>query len=178
MSWSLSKFIRDNKRTYPKRTTTKDHTMKFSTLSAAHRSALAAIRNAGVLKTDKLAAVMGGGITAQQAAHQLCAMRKAGLVFSHQKDSGAQYCRWEVTTLGEALFNGRPGAELVFKHGDEHAVTKYAVIMNFQHQTTGTREQALLAAKHKASEGIPCTVIGLVADVVPPEQPLPVVTLL
>lgn len=152
--------------------------MKFSTLSAAHRSALAAICNSGVLTTDKLAKVMGS-ISNPVAAHQLCAMRKAGLIFSHQKVGSEQFCKWEVTTLGEALFNGRPGAELVFKpEAGAPAVTKFVVVTNFDHGAHGTREQALLAAQHLASEGKACTVLGLVADVTPPEQPLPVVTLL
>lgn len=151
--------------------------MKFSTLCVTHRSALAALCNSDVLTTDKLAKVMNLP-TAQAAAHSLCKMRKAGLIFSHPKAQPSQYCLWEVTTLGEALFNGRPGAELVFKNEGAPAVTKFVVVTNFDHGSHGTREQALLAAQHLASEGKACTVLGLVADVTPPEQPLPVVTLL
>ena len=155
--------------------------MKFSKLPSVHRHSLALLANAGVQTTATLAKHCS--LTPQQAAHELCRMRKAGLCFSHQKLPNEQYAKWEVTSLGQALFDGRPDAELVVKEPGTttpkgHGITKFAVVLNFKHGETGTREQALLAAQHLASEGQACTVIGLVADVTPPEQPLPVVTLL
>lgn len=153
--------------------------MKFSQLSAEHRSALAALVNSGPLTTDKLARVMQIG-EAKQAATKLSALRKAGLIFSWVKQQGCNnYATWEANDIGMRLFNGRPDAALIITEGPAQAITKYAVVSNFRDNESGSKSQALLAAEHAAlTTGIPHTVIGLVALVTPPEQPRAQITLL
>lgn len=164
--------------------------MKFSTLNAQHRSALAALSNSGPLKTDQLARVMGVG-EPKQAATILSTMRKAGLIFSWVKQTGS-YATWEVSTIGEQLFANRPNHTLVYVNDEElalltklkvgadaHEITQFAVVSNFNGSATGTKEQAMLAAEEIALRtGVQHTVIGLVAQVTPPEQPRAQITLL
>lgn len=57
--------------------------------------------------------------------------------------------------------------------------TKFAVVTSVRETAIGTREQAIMSAQHAALEtGQAYTVIGLVAEVTPPEKPMPVVELL
>lgn len=170
--------------------------MKFATLTANQRSLLAALCNGGPQRTDRLARV--ASTDPQGAAHILCALRKAGLVFSKEKGSSA-YAEWEHTTVGYALFSDRPNGELVTIEPDEikilqdykakrgvfapaptgHQITKFAVVTNFNADATGTKEQALLAAEELALRtGNQTMVIGLCAEVTPPEQPRAQITLL
>lgn len=110
MSWSLSKFIRDNKRTYPKRTT-KDHTMKFTDLTSSSRSLLAALCAAGAagLRTDALGrCITPRRATPPEAADMLNSMRQLGLVYSQQKAPNAAYSLWKASEYGMAVFMGRP----------------------------------------------------------------------
>lgn len=172
--------------------------MNFASLTSAQRSALAALINSGPLRTDRLAKCMQ--MDPPSAATSLCGLRKAGLVFSKDKN-GAAYSMWEATTIGELIFSGRPGCTIVALDAEEvkafragrlsikepeqssvptgHAITKFAVVTNFDTSVTGTKQQALLAAEELALRtGNPTTVLGLVAQVTPPEQPKAVVTLL
>jgi hypothetical protein len=167
--------------------------MKFSTLPAQQRSLLAALANAGAsyMLTDRLANVVG--TDPQGAAHVLCAMRKLGLVYSMEKGNRA-YAPWGITDVGMQLFANRPDHTLVYVTDEELAVlqamheagetkvsriTKFAVVSNFQIDGTGTKKQALLAAEELSLRtGQPCTVIGLVAQVTPPEKPRAQITLL
>lgn len=181
MSWTLSKFIRDNRRTYPKRT--KDHTMKFSTLEPSVRTLLAALCNASNIRTDRLANCIN--CTPQEAANVLCKMRKLGLIYSMEKGSAA-YAPWSATEVGMHLFSNRPDHTLVYVNdaelnmleslkangGTAQPITRYVVATNFDLSKSGTKKQAMLAAEEMALRvGQPVTVLGLVAQMTPPEQP-------
>lgn len=91
--------------------------MKFSDLPSIQRTLLAALATAqgATLTTDRLAACLTGAErgNCQAAAHRLCAMRDAGLIFSHQKKANETYCRWQISLLGLALFEGRPDGNVV-----------------------------------------------------------------
>lgn len=206
--------------------------MKFSSLKSVHRTALAQLGNVGQTTTDKLAKSMG--MTPQEAAHQLCALRKLGLCFSHQKLPGQQYVTWDITVLGQALFDGRPDVEIVVKSAKDkpsnaaliaaladyenqvdtlrgvtkelserieleragtqterdtaqalreqlaisraaqtgQRITKYVVAQQFDAAVSGTKQQAILAAQEaSARTGRVYHVLGLVAEVTPPEAP-------
>jgi hypothetical protein len=160
--------------------------MKFSTLKPTHRSALAALANSGVLRTDKLARCMEG-ITPASAAHELCALRKTGLIFSHQKTGADTYCNWEISSVGRAVFEGRPDQSLVMKSEDKvqsqvgGTPPHYAVIKSPAAgiETTSSQSDAIAAASQAALEnGYPYIVIRLVADVTPPPLPTATVALL
>lgn len=136
--------------------------MKFANLHPAFRTLLAALGNADGMLTDALSRCVN--ITPAQAAHDLCAMRKLGLIYSRQRTPNSPYCKWFITDYGRGVFDGRKG--------DKHTITRFAVVTNFDTGQTGTREQAMLAAEEMAIRlGKRVTVLGLVADVIPPEQP-------
>lgn len=167
--------------------------MKFSTLAVQQRAVIAALCNSGQLNTEQLARVMSGinghrRYTPPQAATELCALRKAGLIFSYADKGGEQYAKWEATIVGETLFSHRPDASLVYITAEDNAllkavkasnpppvqpqVTRFVVVPEFVKDPSGTREQALLAAGEAALRtGRVHHVLGLVAEVTPPEQP-------
>lgn len=94
--------------------------MKFSTLPANFRSVLAALANVTHMNTDKLANVIGSD--PQGAAHELCKMRKLGLVYSMEKGQKA-YAPWGITEVGMQLFANRPNHTLVYVTDEELAAT-------------------------------------------------------
>lgn len=172
--------------------------MKFATLAVQQRAAIAALCNSGQLNTEQLARVMSGinghrRYTPPQAATELCALRKSGLIFSYADKGGEQYAKWEVTLVGETLFSHRPDAQLVYITAEDNKllkqakefhkvmkselkaqpqVTRFVVVPEFEKDPSGTREQALLAAEEAALRtGRVYHVLGLVAEVTPPEQP-------
>lgn len=165
--------------------------MKFSTLTPINRSLLAALVNVPHLTTDKLAAV--AHCSPQQVASYLCDMRKMGLIYSMEKGT-KPYAAWAANEVGATLFAGRPNHTLVYVTDEElnvleamraagekdmKRITKFAVVTNFDLSATGTKKQALLAAEELALRtGQECMVIGLVAQVTPPEQPRAQITLL
>jgi len=164
--------------------------MKFSTLTPTIRSLLAALCNVPHLTTDKLAAV--AHCSPQSVASTLCEMRKMGLIYSMEKGT-KPYAAWAANEVGVALFANRPNHTLVYVTDEELVVlqqlaasgnkpaliTKFAVVRNFEVDNTGTKKQALLAAEELALRtGQECMVIGLVAQVTPPEQPRAQITLL
>ena len=162
--------------------------MKFSTLPSTIRSLLAALCNVPHLTTDKLAAV--AHTSPQQVAYVLCEMRKMGLIYSMEKGT-KPYAAWAANEVGVALFANRPNHTLVYVNDDELAmlqslagnkpslITKFAVVRNFEVDNTGTKKQAMLAAEELSIRtGQECMVIGLVAQVTPPEQPRAQITLL
>lgn len=102
--------------------------MKFSDLNSLQRSLLAALASAvgSTLHTGQLAGYCGND--AQKAAHQLCALRDAGLIFSHQKPAGQQYAKWQISLVGMAVFEGRPDGEvLLVPAGAQEAVRSAAL---------------------------------------------------
>lgn len=82
--------------------------MKFSDLSSAARSMLAALRSTNYLTTDRLGAACTPKLLGSSAASVLLELRKKGLVFSHQKTQGETYCKWAISDLGIRVFDGRP----------------------------------------------------------------------
>lgn len=64
--------------------------MKFANLHPAFRTLLAALGNADGMLTDALSRCVN--ITPAQAAHDLCAMRKLGLIYSCQLRPGRTKC--------------------------------------------------------------------------------------
>jgi hypothetical protein len=80
--------------------------MKFSNLTANHRSILAALVNAGPQTTDRLARVIGT-TSAQVAASSLCQLRTIGLIYSREKGVDT-YATWVANDIGLAVFNNRP----------------------------------------------------------------------
>lgn len=82
--------------------------MKFSDLSSAARSMLAALRSTNYLTTDRLGAGCTPKLLPVSAAAVLLELRKKGLVFSHQKTQGETYCKWAISDLGIRVFDGRP----------------------------------------------------------------------
>ena len=169
--------------------------MKFSTLTSAQRSAIAALVNSGELRTDKLSKCMGMDNSA--AATVLCGLRKAGLVYSKDRN-GSSYSLWGATLVAETLFAHRPDCSLVYITAEDQqllkrakvaidysateptpAPTRFVVVPEFVKDPSGTRAQALLAAQHAALEtGRVHHVLALVAEVTPPVQPTATVTLL
>lgn len=150
--------------------------MKFSQLTSPQRSALSALCNCGPLRTDKLAKSMS--LDPAGAANSLCSLRKIGLVFSKEKGHQS-YAEWEATEFGRALFDGRPIDVQPVTPSTQHLLTQFAVCSNFKVDATGTKQQALLAAEEASIRtGVPHTVIALVAQVTPPEQPRAQITLL
>lgn len=172
--------------------------MKFSTLTSNQRSAVAALVNSGELRTDKLARCMG--LDNPAAATVLCGLRKAGLVFSKDRN-GSNYSLWGATLVAETLFAHRPDCSLLYisaadqklladaktygvrgssiDTSDPRQPTRFVVVPEFVKDPSGTREQALLAAQHASIEtGRVHHVLALVAEVTPPVQPTATVTLL
>lgn len=154
--------------------------MKFSKLPATFRSALAALVNSGPLRTDKLARSIG--TTGCGAANTLCKMRREGLIFSKEKGS-AVYCEWEATNIGVAVFTNRPEdvplySQAVNTCAASKKATAYAVVPDTGFHV-GTYDDALECAK-AAAVGMskPYIVIAMVAEVLPPVAPQPVVNVL
>lgn len=157
--------------------------MKFSKLPATFRAVLAALANSGSLRTDKLARIIGT-TDCGSAANTLCKMRREGLIFSKEKGA-AVYCEWEATNIGVAVFNNRPNdvplldtvAFLLDTQASKKA-TAYAVVPDTGFQV-GTYEDALECAKAAAiGMSKPYIVIAMVAEVLPPVAPQPVVNVL
>lgn len=158
--------------------------MKFSKLPSLHRSALAALVNSGPLRTNQLSKTMGMRNDCGAAAHSLCQMRRIGLIFSKEKGNET-YAEWEATDVGRAVFEARPAdaplAGLLSPKtlvADATKATSYAVVLDTGFHA-GTYEDALECAK-AASIGMskPYVVIKLVAEVLPPVAPQPVVNVL
>ena len=155
--------------------------MKFSKLPATFRSALAALVNAGPLRTDRLARIIGT-TDCGSAANTLCKMRREGLIFSKEKGA-AMYAEWEATNIGVAVFNHRPNDVPLFDTAvnacaDSKKATAYAVVPDTGFQV-GTYEDALECAKAATlGHGKSHIVIALVAEVLPPAAPQPVVNVL
>ena len=155
--------------------------MKFSKLPATFRSVLAALVNSGPLRTDKLARIIGT-TDCGSAANTLCKMRREGLIFSKEKGA-AVYAEWEATNIGVAVFNHRPNDVPLFDTAvnacaDSKKATAYAVVPDTGFQV-GTYEDALECAKAAAiGMSKPYIVIAMVAEVLPPVAPQPVVNVL
>ena len=156
--------------------------MKFSKLPATFRSALAALVNAGPLRTDRLARIIGTA-DCGSAANTLCKMRREGLIFSKEKGS-AVYCEWEATNIGVAVFKHLTddvSCDKVSPVNDCAAskkATAYAVVPDTGFPV-GTYDDALECAKAAAiGHGKPYVVVALVAEVLPPVAPQPVVNVL
>lgn len=157
--------------------------MKFSKLPATFRSVLAALVNSGPLRTDKLARIIGTTDCAA-AANTLCKMRREGLIFSKEKGA-AVYAEWEATNIGIAVFNGRPNDVPLFDKvapvndcAASKKATAYAVVPDTGFPV-GTYDDALECAKAAAiGHGKPYVVVALVAEVLPPAAPQPVVNVL
>lgn len=171
--------------------------MKFAALTSSQRTVIAALVNAGELRTDKLSKCMGMDNSAS--ATVLCGLRRAGLVYSKDRN-GASYSLWGATLVALTLFAHRPDCSLVYitaeeqqllraaktygtrthKHEADAAIpTRYVVVPEFVKDPSGTRAQALLAAQHASIEtGRVHHVLALVAEVTPPVQPTATVTLL
>lgn len=157
--------------------------MKFSQLNARHRTALANLTNCGSQRTDKLAKAMGIS-DMSKAAHELCAMRSMGLIYSKERVAGAQYASWTVTDYGTAVFDNRPDGVIVGPRAQDATptnakqATAYAVVPDTGFPV-GTYEDALECAKAAAiGHGKPYVVVALVAEVLPPVAPQPVVNVL
>lgn len=112
-------------------------------------------------------------------------MRKHGLIYSMEKGT-ATYAPWAITDVGMALFANRPNHTLVYVNDEAlsllesikatgniaQPITRYVVATNFDLSKSGTKKQAMLAAEEMALRvGQPVTVLGLVAQLTPPEQP-------
>lgn len=155
--------------------------MKFSKLPATFRSVLAALVNSGPLRTDKLARIIGT-TDCGSAANTLCKMRREGLIFSKEKGA-AVYAEWEATNIGVAVFNHRPNDVPLFDTAvdacaDSKKATAYAVVPDTGFPV-GTYDDALECAKAAAiGHGKPYVVVALVAEVLPPAAPQPVVNVL
>ena len=171
--------------------------MKFCKLQARQRTALANLTNCGSQNTDKLAKAMGIS-DMRDAAHMLCAMRSMGLIYSKERAAGAQYASWTVTDYGTAVFDNRPdgvsaeradkvaafakaynaGLDAVTQLSASAKPTAYAVVPDTGFQV-GTYEDALECAKAAAiGMSKPYIVIAMVAEVLPPVAPQPVVNVL
>lgn len=155
--------------------------MKFSKLPATSRSVLAALVNSGPLRTDKLARIIDT-TDCGAAANTLCKMRREGLIFSKEKGA-AVYAEWEATNIGVAVFNHRPNDVPLFDTAvnacaDSKKATAYAVVPDTGFPV-GTYDDALECAKAAAiGHGKPYVVVALVAEVLPPAAPQPVVNVL
>lgn len=158
--------------------------MKFSQLNARHRTALANLTNCGSQRTDKLAKAMGIS-DMSKAAHELCAMRSMGLIYSKERVAGAQYASWTVTDYGTAVFDNRPDGVIVGPRIQDacanqtaQKATAYAVVPDTGFPV-GTYDDALECAKAAAiGHGKPYIVVAMVAEVLPPVAPQPVVHML
>lgn len=87
--------------------------MKFSQLTSNMRSMVAALAASNHLNTDQLGKACSPQINAQQASSTLLELRKQGLVYSMQKPTGTAYASWAITSVGMAVFEGRPDGDVV-----------------------------------------------------------------
>lgn len=167
--------------------------MKFSDLSSPARSMLAALcATATGLDTDMLGRCASPKLQAGKAACVLLELRKKGLVYSNQKPANHTYALWRVSEYGFAVFQGRPDdvqpADVAALNSNVSPVapvsppaakaTAYAVVPDTGFPV-GTYDDALECAKAAAiGHGKPYVVVALVAEVLPPAAPQPVVNVL
>ena len=166
--------------------------MKFSDLSSPARSMLAALcASAPGLDTSMLGRCASPKLQPERAAAVLLELRKKGLVYSHQKLVNQSYALWRVSAFGFAVFQGRPNdvqpadvAELnhnvspVAPANPAPKATAYAVVPDTGFPV-GTYDDALECAKAAAiGMGKPYVVVALVAEILPPVAPQPVVNVL
>lgn len=81
--------------------------LKYAELASNQRTMLSMLCTGQSFKTDELAKACCPSIGAGDAAHVLCNMRDAGLVFSNQKPSSQRYADWKVSEYGKLVFMGR-----------------------------------------------------------------------
>lgn len=86
--------------------------MKFSQLTSNMRSMIAALAASSNLTTDQLGRACSPHINAQQASSTLLELRKHGLAYSMQKPTGTTYASWAITSVGMAVFEGRPDGDV------------------------------------------------------------------
>lgn len=89
--------------------------MKFSQLPAYQRTQLAALAaQAGSgLNTKQLSMAAPISGDAQRGAANLLELRRLGLVYSTERPAGQQYAKWFITSVGMAVFEGRPNGDVV-----------------------------------------------------------------
>ena len=90
--------------------------MKFSDLTANMRSMISALNSTNHLNTEELGrACTPAKLSAQSAANVLNELRGTGLVYSMQKPESQQYAKWAITSVGRAVFMGRPDGDVVLQ---------------------------------------------------------------
>jgi len=86
--------------------------MKFSDLTSNQRAILAALAASNKLGTDALGRACNPKLSPPLAANVLCSMREHGLLYSHAKLPNAPYCDWVISSVGVAVFTGRPDGDV------------------------------------------------------------------
>lgn len=89
--------------------------MKFSDLPPYQRTQLAALASCGGGGLDTKQLSMSSPISgdAKRGAAQLLELRRTGLVYSTERQTGQQYVKWFITDVGLAVFEGRPDGDVV-----------------------------------------------------------------
>lgn len=139
--------------------------MKFSQLTSNMRSMIAALAASSHLDTDQLGRACSPKLNAQQAASTLLELRKHGLAYSMQKPTGTAYASWAITSVGMAVFEGRPDSDVRVTSvasptadvqacapspaGKRYVLSVAGGVGSFMH---GVREDVLELAQRKATE--------------------------
>lgn len=133
--------------------------MKFSNLTSNMRSMLTALAASNHLNTEQLGRACMPQISAASAANVLCEMRKNGIAYSMQKPENKQYADWSITSVGKAVFEGRPDTDVRVNHvpdvADKSAYTDSKFIVGATGHVSApcaSRDDALATAQHRATE--------------------------
>jgi hypothetical protein len=133
--------------------------MKFSDLNPRMRSMIAALNSTNHMNTAELGHACLPQIDAQSAANMLNELRGNGLVFSMQKPESQKYANWAITTVGRAVFMGRPDGDVVLQAAGTtvvaSATAKKRFIIGTEGGTldviSGSRDYALAEAQRRAT---------------------------
>lgn len=134
--------------------------MKFSDLTSNQRSIIAALAASSSLRTDALGRCCVPRLDGPGAANVLCSLRELGLIYSHQKPTSQTYADWKISQVGMAVFTARPDGDVVVRTAGEPvntagpAVERHDFVIqgpNGSTKLTGTSEEALTAAQHRAT---------------------------
>lgn len=167
--------------------------MKFSSLPAPQRTQLAALASSigSDLNTKQLsmAAPMNGD--AQKGAKHLLELRRLGLVYSTERQAGQQYAKWFITSVGMAVFEGRPDGDVVLvpaEQCDLHQTPKpeptaklYRVVAKDNgtlfDQIATADEQAALNLLSYTAEKNPGVAFALITSIAVAHLPKPAATI-
>lgn len=157
--------------------------MKFSDLTNNQRAILNALASTNKLQTDALGRCCNPKLNPPTVANVLCSMREQGLIYSHAKLPNASYCDWVISTVGMAVFAGRPDGEV--KVVDVEPVNSAAVSPGHEHylvkasepgrsfSLSNTTQDVALAEATRHAERYPGTTYEVFKKIAVAELPVP-----